>query len=52
MSEHHFATEVVNHADYQNMLDEIGIGRRWIAFLRECVKELAPVTGIELLTAA
>jgi len=50
MFEHYFADGVVDHPDYQNMLDEIGAGRRWTAFLRECVKELAPVTGIELST--
>jgi tetratricopeptide (TPR) repeat protein len=51
-SSHCFADGVVQHADYQDMLDEIGIGRRWTAFLRECVDELAPVTGIELRPAA
>ena len=48
MAAHYFAPGVLDHPDYEHMLDEIGIGKNWTAFLRECVKELAPATGIEL----
>jgi hypothetical protein len=42
-----YSATVVNDARYQDVLDELGIGRRWTAYLREKVAELAPITGIE-----
>jgi DNA-binding winged helix-turn-helix (wHTH) protein/TolB-like protein len=32
---------------YQALLDELGVGAKWSAYMRERVHELAPVTGIE-----
>jgi tetratricopeptide (TPR) repeat protein len=41
-----FPSSVVNHPGYQDILDSGGTGRRWTAYLREKVAELAPITGI------
>lgn len=37
---------------YQALLDELGFGRRWQAWMRERAIELTPVTGIEVTTPA
>jgi TolB-like protein len=42
-----YTAKVVNDARYQDVLDELGVGRQWTAYLREKVAELAPITGIE-----
>jgi len=37
---------------YQALLDELGFGRQWQAWMRERAIELTPVTGIEVTTPA
>ena len=42
-----YTATVVNDPRYQDVLDELGIGGQWTAYLRAKVAELAPITGIE-----
>ena len=42
-----YPSSVPVDARYQALLDELGIGAKWSAYMRERVHELAPVTGIE-----
>ncbi len=35
---------------YQALLDELGIGRRWRAYMRMKAAELTPITGVEVTT--
>jgi hypothetical protein len=44
--EGYFAAGVVEDPRYQALLDELGIGRKWRAYMRASAAELTPVTGI------
>lgn len=46
-----FAPNVVTDPRYQAMLELLGIGRSWRAYMRELAEELAPVTGIAVTSA-
>jgi len=46
-----WAPGVVEDPRYQALLDELGIGRRWRAYMRSKADELAPITGIALTSA-
>lgn len=41
-----FSPNVVADPRYQALLESLGIGRSWRAYMRELARELAPVTGI------
>ena len=45
-----WAPGVVEDPRYQTLLDELGFGRRWRAYMREKVAELTPITDIEVTT--
>jgi DNA-binding winged helix-turn-helix (wHTH) protein/tetratricopeptide (TPR) repeat protein len=42
-----YTEAVIDDPRYQDVLDEVGVGRQWSAYLIEKVAELAPITGIE-----
>ena len=46
----YWAPGVVENPQYQALLDELGFGRRWRAYLRSKVAELTPITGIDVTT--
>jgi TolB-like protein/tetratricopeptide (TPR) repeat protein len=41
-----FPEAVLADLRYQDLLDELGVGRQWTAYLRDRVEALAPITGI------
>ena len=45
--ERSFDQTVLSDPRYQALLDEFGVGRRWRAYLRERIVELADITGIQ-----
>ena len=45
-AEFHFGSQVVANPDYQRLLDELGMGPKWRAYLQDKVAELEPITGI------
>jgi hypothetical protein len=49
-NESHWAPGVVEDPGYQAVLEEIGIGRSWRAFMRQQAQELSAVTGIDVTT--
>ncbi len=47
-----YSATVVSDPRYQDVLDELGIGRQKTAYLREKVAELVPIIGIGSLDPA
>jgi hypothetical protein len=50
LNEGFWARGVVDDERYQSLLDELGFGRRWRAYMRSKVAQLTPITGIEVTT--
>ncbi len=48
--EWYWAPGVVDNPHYQALLDELGFGRRWRAYMRSKAAELTSITGIEVTT--
>lgn len=48
--EWYWAPGVVDDPRYQALLDELGFGRRWRAYMRSKAAELTSITGIEVTT--
>ncbi len=49
-NESHWAPGVIEDPRYQAVLEEIGIGHSWRAFMRKQAQELSAVTGIDVTT--
>ena len=49
-NESHWAPGVIEDPRYQAVLEEIGIGHSWRAFMRQQAHELSSVTGIDVTT--
>jgi DNA-binding winged helix-turn-helix (wHTH) protein/tetratricopeptide (TPR) repeat protein len=48
--ESHYSRSVIDDPRYQAVLEELGIGRTWRAYMRQQAQELASVTGIQVTT--
>jgi DNA-binding winged helix-turn-helix (wHTH) protein/tetratricopeptide (TPR) repeat protein len=48
--EQYWAPGVVEDARYQSLLDELGVGKKWRAYMRAHAAEIAPVTGVPVTT--
>lgn len=46
--EMYFPSSVIEDADYQHLLDELGLGLSWQRRLMEGVQQMAPLTGVGL----
>jgi DNA-binding winged helix-turn-helix (wHTH) protein/tetratricopeptide (TPR) repeat protein len=48
VNESYYPMEVLTDARYQAMLEQLGIGKTWRAYMRERASEMSQVTGIEV----
>jgi hypothetical protein len=46
-----WAPGVVDDERYQKLLNELGFGRRWRAYMRAKVAELTSITGVAVTTS-